>query len=114
MFATDDTIVAIATPPGRGGIGIRRLSGPAALQVASAIVSRPPPLEPRRATLTRIQSAGPRSSRGADMVVVTSFPAPSSYTGQHVVEISAHGSPVVLRGIVDAAIDAGARLAQPG
>src|SRR5688572_5718218 len=114
MVSPDDTIVAIATPPGRGGIGIVRLSGPAALRAAHAVLSRRAPLEPRRATFTRIQSAGPQSSRGADTVVVTSFPAPSSYTGQHVVEISAHGSPVVLRGIVDAAIDAGARLAQPG
>jgi len=125
MFATDDTIVAIATPPGRGGIGIVRLSGPAALQVASAIVSRRAPLEPRRATFTRLRARdGARASAGQarrddvrppiDQVVVTWFPAPGSYTGQHVVEISAHGSPVVLRGIVDAAIDAGARLAQPG
>src|SRR5688500_17172085 len=112
MFSTDDTIVAIATPPGRGGIGIVRLSGPAALHVASAVLSRRAPLEPRRATFTRVRCAEP--SRSADTVVVTSFPAPSSYTGQDVVEISAHGSPVVLRAIVGAAIDAGARLAQPG
>ena len=114
MFSPDDTIVAIATPPGRGGIGIVRLSGPAALRVAHAVLSRRAPLEPRRATFTRIRCADPQSSRSADTVVVTWFPAPSSYTGQDVVEISAHGSPVVLRGIVAAAIDAGARLAQPG
>jgi tRNA modification GTPase len=114
MFSSDDTIVAIATPPGRGGIGIVRISGPAALQVAGAIVSRRAPLEPRRATYTRARVAGPQPSRITDTVVVTSFPAPGSYTGQDVVEISAHGSPVVLRGIVGAAIDAGARLAQPG
>jgi tRNA modification GTPase len=112
MFSTDDTIVAIATPPGRGGIGIVRLSGPAALHVASAVLSRRAPLEPRRATFTRVRCAEP--SRSPDTVVVTSFPAPSSYTGQDVVEISAHGSPVVLRAIVGAAIVAGARLAQPG
>ena len=114
MFATDDTIVAIATPPGRGGLGIVRLSGPAALQVAAAVVSRRAPLEPRRATFTRVRGADPPSSGATDTVVVTSFPAPHSYTGQDVVEISAHGSPVVLRGIVRAAIEAGARLAQPG
>ena len=114
MFSPDDTIVAIATPPGRGGIGIVRLSGPAAPRVAHAVLSRRAPLEPRRATFTRIRCADPQSSRSADTVVVTSFPAPSSYTGQDVVEISAHGSPVVLRGIVGAAIDAGGRLAQPG
>src|SRR5687767_2460113 len=114
MFSPDDTIVAIATPPGRGGIGIVRLSGPAALRVAHAVLSRRAPLEPRRATFTRFRCADPQSSRSADTVVVTWFPAPSSYTGQDVVEISAHGSPVVLRGIVAAAIDAGARLAHPG
>ena len=66
-------------------------------------------LEPRHATLVRIST--PSTS---DQAVVTSFPAPASYTGEDVVEISAHGSPVILRGIVQAAIDGGARLAQRG
>ena len=52
MFATDDTIVAIATPPGRGGLGVVRLSGPRALEVAQVLISRPGPLEPRVATHT--------------------------------------------------------------
>ena len=114
MFSPEDTIVAIATPPGRGGIGVVRLSGPAAPQVTAALVSRQAPLEPRRATFTRVRSVHLPSCGAVDTVVVTLFPAPRSYTGQDVVEISAHGSPVVLRGIVRAAIDAGARLAQPG
>ena len=124
MFAPDDTIVAIATPPGRGGLGVVRISGPDALRVATALLTRPQPLEPRRATFTRLRaSVGARASTGqalpdispaADQVVVTSFPAPHSYTGQDVVEVSTHGSPVVLRGVVSAAIAAGARLAQPG
>jgi tRNA modification GTPase len=115
MFSPDDTIVAIATPPGRGGIGVVRISGPRAIDLARAITTRQTPLEPRRATFTRVRSGGDtRSPVGVDTVVVTSFPAPHSYTGQDVVEISAHGSPVVLRAIVRAAIDAGARLAQPG
>jgi tRNA modification GTPase len=115
LFSPDDTIVAIATPPGRGGIGIIRISGPRTSEIVSAIITRQSPLEPRHATLTRIRGAcSTPSARGADEVVVTSFPAPHSYTGQHVVEVSAHGSPVVLRGIVRAAMDAGARLAQPG
>jgi tRNA modification GTPase len=112
MFSPDDTIVAIATPPGRGGLGVIRISGPDALRIAGALITRHGPLEPRRATFTRVRSTQP--SRSADTVVVTSFPAPHSYTGQDVVELSAHGSPVVLRDIVRAALDAGARLAQPG
>jgi tRNA modification GTPase len=116
MFDTADTIVAIATPPGRGGIGIVRLSGPAAQAIARRLTARPgddeddEDLEPRRATLARVN--GPAG--GIDRVLVTSFPAPHSYTGDAVVEISAHGSPVLLRQIVASATAAGARLAEPG
>ena len=112
MFATDDSIVAIATPPGRGGIGIVRLSGRSAVDIAAAILEHPHPLRARRATYTRVRAG--RTSSAIDEVVVTYFPAPNSYTGEHVVEISAHGSPVVLRAIVASAIAAGARLAVPG
>ena len=112
MFATDDSIVAIATPPGRGGIGIVRLSGRSAVDIAAAILEHTHPLRARRATHTRVRAG--RTSSAIDEVVVTYFPAPNSYTGEHVVEISAHGSPVVLRAIVSSAIAAGARLAVPG
>ncbi len=105
MFSPDDTIVAIATPPGRGGIGVVRISGPAAPDIANATLERAAPLEPRRATFT---------SSAIDEVVATFFPAPHSYTGQDVIEISAHGSPVILQAIVGRAIAAGARLAEPG
>ena len=105
MFSTADTIVAIATPRGRGGIGVVRISGSSAQMVARALLECDK-LEPRHATHTRV--------RGVDEVVATYFPAPQSYTGEHVVEISAHGSPVVLDAIVQYALDAGARLAQPG
>jgi tRNA modification GTPase len=204
MFSTDDTIVAIATPPGRAGIGVIRLSGPDTEAVARRLLARRARFEPRRATLTRVRdlttsspastsplAAGPalegalrpdgdaeidhrlallegaeasgarrsgattpvrleRSGAGAeadaeadasmasgsgeasgadeagegregattgrliDQVVVTFFPKPGSYTGEDVIEISAHGSPVLLRRIVSSAIGAGARLAQPG
>jgi tRNA modification GTPase len=120
LFSPDDTIVAIATPPGRGGLGVVRISGPEARRVASTLTTRHKPLEPRLATFTRLRQAlggHPRALDGrqpSDHVVVTSFPAPHSYTGQDVVEVSAHGSPVVLRNVVRAAVDAGARLAQPG
>jgi tRNA modification GTPase len=105
MFSTSDTIVAIATPHGRGGIGVVRISGPDAARIAAAVIRRGHPLEPRHATFAR---------HAGDHVVVTLFDAPRSYTGEAVVEISAHGSPVVLNAIVRSAIDAGARLAEPG
>jgi tRNA modification GTPase len=111
MFSPDDTIVAIATPAGRGGIGVVRISGPAARQVAAAVLTVPGELGPRHATFTKLR---PFAGAAADEVIVTSFPAPHSYTGQDVVEVSAHGSPIVLQGIVTRAIGAGARLAEPG
>lgn len=105
MFSTEDTIVAIATPAGRGGIGVVRISGPAAAEVANALLRLDAPLQARHATFARTHG---------DQVVATSFPAPHSYTGEHVVEISAHGSPIVLRQIVEQAMGSGARLAEPG
>lgn len=157
MFSATDTIVAIATPPGRGGIGVVRLSGPEAREIAAGLITHGKPLEPRYATLTTVvgdRRAAAAADRGAtasaerpvessskasaeresaacsraidtgsqgrvdadviDQIVATYFPAPHSYTGDHVVELSAHGSPVVLQTIVSAAIEAGARLAEPG
>ena len=105
MFSTSDTIVAIATPAGRGGIGVVRISGADAPRIANELIGRDRPLTPRHATFAR---------RADDHVVVTLFESPHSYTGEHVVEISAHGSPVVLTSILRAAIGAGARLAEPG
>ena len=113
MFFSDDTIVAIATPPGRGGIGVIRISGPAAFGIAPALVNRAAPFEPRRAVLAHFAGSDRQDSL-ADEVVVTCFAAPHSYTGQDVAEVSAHGSPVVLRAIVRRAMDLGARLAEPG
>ncbi len=114
MLRVDDTIVAIATPPGHGGIGVVRLSGSRAPAIASGLIEQPLG-EPRRATLARVSLAGTPGSRGLlDQVVVTWFAAPHSYTTEHVVELSAHGSPVVLRAIVERAVACGARLAEPG
>jgi tRNA modification GTPase len=110
MFSTDDTIVAIATPPGRGGIGVVRVSGPDAPRIAGALTQRGQPFEARRATFVRIHG----NSGAIDHAIVTFFPAPHSYTGEHVAEISAHGNPVLLRAIVSAAMEHGARLAEPG
>jgi len=114
VFATDDSIVAVATPPGRGGIGVVRISGPTALTIAEAILDHERPLAPRYATYTRVRPPTREASAALDDVIATYFPAPHSYTGEHVVEISAHGSPVVLRAIVESAMAAGARLARPG
>jgi tRNA modification GTPase len=105
MYSPSDTIVAIATPAGRGGIGVVRISGPSAADVAGGVLRLDTPLQPRHATFARTQT---------DQVVATYFPAPHSYTGEHVVELSAHGSPVVLRQILEQAMALGARLAEPG
>ena len=99
---------ASVTPPGRGGVGVVRLSGPDAVRVASQLVHRQAPFKPRHATFARLGAAGPTAV--GDEVVVTHFPSPKSYTGEDVVEISAHGSPVVLAGILRAAIDSGASI----
>ena len=112
MFATDDTIVAIATPPGRGALGVVRLSGSQALDFAATFLERGGVLQPRHATFTRVQ--GETGEAALDEVVATFFPAPHSYTGEHVVEITGHGSPVLLQAVLRRAIAAGARLAEPG
>ena len=114
MFASDDTIVAIATPPGRGGLGVVRISGPRAADVAGALLDRAKPLEPRRATVARVVTRAGRETASIDQVVATSFPGPGSYTGEDVVEVCAHGSPVLLEQIVGLACRSGARLANPG
>ena len=112
MFDTDDTIVALATAAGRGALGVVRISGPRALDVSRTLTTTPRPLRPRYATLSQIRGAS--GDPAVDRVVLTYFPAPHSYTGQDIVEISAHGSPVLLRSILLAAISGGARLARPG
>ncbi len=114
MFSTADTIVAIATPPGRGALGVIRLSGPDAQRIAEALLGRDRPLEPRHATFGRIVAADGAPSRAVDQVVVTSFAGPHSFTGDDVVEITGHGSPVLLHRIVELALQAGARLGEPG
>ena len=110
-FDTNDTIAALATPRGRGGIGVVRISGPGADAIAAALLPSAAPLEARHATLARAVDA---RGEPIDEVVATSFPAPHSYTGQHVVELSAHGNPLVLDRLVTAAVAAGARMAEPG
>jgi tRNA modification GTPase len=143
MAATDpvsdnatDTIAAISTPPGRGGIGIVRLSGPQAAAIAAQLVRPRQPLEHARARLADVvdiqEAAGAMNEaagtvQGAedadnphtdfriiDEALVTFFAAPNSYTAEDLVEIAAHGSPVVLELLLRRALELGARLAEPG
>ena len=107
----DDTIVAIATPSGRGGIGVVRLSGPDSLRIAASMLRMRYELQPGHAQFGELTA---ESGERLDEVVVTYFGKPHSYTTDDVVEISAHGSPIVLRSIVERSIAAGARLAEPG
>ncbi len=138
----DDTIVAIATPPGRGGIGVVRIAGPRSPDIAKPMLRLKHELEAGRAVLAELvepcqehgggaapsagsgqapgcpaeQSSAPGSTPSSriDEVVVTYFAKPHSYTTDDTIEIAAHGSPVVLRHIVELSITAGARLAEPG
>jgi len=113
VFAPDDTIVAVATPPGRGAIGVVRLSGPDAFRITTHLVAGTP-APPRFARLARVLVVDAAGDESHDEAVVVAFPAPHSYTGEDVAEISAHGNPAILDGIVRAAMRAGARLAAPG
>jgi tRNA modification GTPase len=114
MFVPNDTIVGIATPPGRGGIGVVRVSGPSAHAIARQLLRRSSPLQPRRATFGRLFAHAATGDVPLDTVVVTLFEGPRSYTGEDVVEISAHGSPVILDMAVNSALELGARLARAG
>lgn len=104
-----DTIVAAATPPGVGGVAVVRLSGPGAGGIAERMAGALPP--PRLATLTTFRGA---DGEPLDKGLILNFPAPNSYTGEHVVEIHGHGGPVVVASLVDAAVALGARIAAPG
>lgn len=130
-----DTIVALSTPAGRGALAVVRLSGPEAPAIVQALAGRPSRFPERHPTLARIdttrgngrpsgvsshaeEAALPSSPTPApgirDQVLVTVFAAPRSYTGEDMVEISCHGSPVVIEAVLLAAVDRGARLAEPG
>jgi len=108
----DDTIVAIATAPGRGGIGVVRLAGADARRIAGPMLKLGREMEAGRALFGELIE--PATGERIDEAVVTFFQKPHSYTSDDVVEISAHGSPVVLRHIVELAAERGARLAEPG
>src|SRR5579871_2858388 len=104
-----DTIAAIATPPGRGGIGIVRLSGPSLDEYARALTGQS--LPPRRAQRARFLDRG---GQAIDDGIALYFPAPASYTGEDVLELHGHGGPVVLRMLLGRCVELGARIAEPG
>jgi tRNA modification GTPase len=108
-MAPADTIAAIATPPGRGGVGIVRISGPRAAAIGRAISRRE--LAPRHA------SYGPffeHDSNALDHGIALFFPAPHSFTGEDVIELQGHGGPIILDCLLREVIRLGARLARPG
>jgi tRNA modification GTPase len=115
-----DTIAAISTPPGRGGIGIVRLSGPQAASIAAQLVRLRHPLdnlaqlEHAHARLADVLDDADDDATRIDEALVTFFAAPRSYTAEDLVEIATHGSPVVLELLLRRALDLGARLAEPG
>jgi tRNA modification GTPase len=108
-----DTITALATPQGRSGIGVIRLSGDRSLEIARNLAGEPgfDPI-PRTAVLKHLRDPG--SGEVIDEALITYFKAPHSFTGEDVVEISGHGSPVMLRQVIDLCLKLDARLAEPG
>lgn len=104
-----DTICAIATPPGVGGVGIVRISGPLAPEILKAMAGRLP--DPRYATLAAFRDAG---GEVIDSGIALHFPAPASFTGEDVVELQGHGGQFILQRLVQRALELGARAARPG
>ena len=104
-----DTIAAIATPPGRGGVGIVRVSGPQASLIAEKIIGSVP--KPRQAKYAHFHASDGTS---IDDGIALYFPAPNSFTGEDVLEFQGHGGPVVMDMMLSAILDAGARPARPG
>ena len=106
-----DTIVAAATPPGRGGVAIVRVSGPAVPQIAVTLLGELPPA--RVATMASFRAGGDPGNT-IDSGLALYFPAPHSYTGEHVLELHGHGGPVLVEALIRSALALGARRAQPG
>jgi tRNA modification GTPase len=109
LRGSPDTIAAVATPPGRGGIGIVRVSGTQIEPLVEALVGRVP--LPRQATYATFRDA---EGAPVDQGLALYFAAPDSYTGESVLELHAHGSPMALRLLLSRCVELGARLAEPG
>ncbi|WP_407279271.1 tRNA uridine-5-carboxymethylaminomethyl(34) synthesis GTPase MnmE [Aromatoleum evansii] len=104
-----DTIAAVATAPGRGGIGVIRVSGAALVPMARALTGKTP--EPRTAGFARFLDG---EGRAIDEGLLLYFPAPNSFTGEDVLELQGHGGPVVMQMLLARCVELGARLAEPG
>jgi tRNA modification GTPase len=104
-----ETIAAIATPPGRGGVGVIRISGPLVCKIASCILGDVPLA--RHAVLKSFRDS---SAQVIDMGVALYFKAPHSFTGEDVLELQGHGGPVIMDLLLDTVLQAGARIARPG
>ena len=104
-----ETIAAVATPPGQGGVGVVRISGTGLGSISTAILGRQP--KPRHATLAEFLT---RDGTTIDTGIALYFPAPNSYTGEDVLELQGHGGPVVMHMLLQRCIELGARIAQPG
>jgi len=104
-----ETIVAAASPPGRGGVGVVRVSGPKTPEIAATLVGELPVA--RHATLTQFLDA---AGDPIDVGLALFFPGPHSYTGEHVFELQGHGGPVIVEALVERCIQLGARRARPG
>jgi len=113
MIAQIDTIVALSTPSGRSGIGVIRLSGPDSLAILRKLVDSDS-FDPEPHLLTLRSLIDPATAELLDQALVCYFKAPQSFTGEDVVELHCHGSPILLRSIIDATLGLGARLAGPG
>ncbi|UCH78185.1 MAG: tRNA uridine-5-carboxymethylaminomethyl(34) synthesis GTPase MnmE [Candidatus Coatesbacteria bacterium] len=112
MFRADDTIAALASPPGRGALALLRVSGPATRDLLAALFRAPAAVEPRRARLGEL--VHPHSGEVLDRAVVVFYEEPHSYTGEDLAEITVHAGPAVVEGALEALCDAGARPAEPG
>jgi len=109
MQKNSDLIAAIATPPGRGGIGVVRISGDSLEAVAAGLVGSLP--RPRHAAYTNFLDA---NGQPIDRGIALYFPAPNSFTGEHVLELQGHGGPAVMQALLNRCLELGARLAMPG
>jgi tRNA modification GTPase len=111
--SAQDTIVALATPPGRSGIGVIRLSGPESSHIVRQFIQKQDSnFKPNHASLRTLYH--PKTKEVMDTALITYFKAPHSFTGEDVIEISCHGSPLLLASIIDLLLENGARAASPG
>jgi tRNA modification GTPase len=111
IVSLDETIAAISTPPGRSALGMVRISGPAALSVVSRLFKSDSPVEHRRVVVGNWVDM---NGQPLDQVVLSFAAKPNSYTGEDLVEVCAHGNPIILYRILESALHAGARMATPG